>query len=120
MAHNPSHLLRPKNTVVIWAGGITEQFRDIPEELLYEMLVRLRPWINQYDWNRPMTRDRKGPGYWLRIHRQSRRLTQGALAQMTGLRQAHISEMERGKRPIGKVVAQRLGHVLGSQYTSYL
>jgi plasmid maintenance system antidote protein VapI len=39
-------------------------------------------------------------------------LTQIALSKLTGIPQRHISEMENGKRPIGKEMAKRLGKAL--------
>jgi transcriptional regulator with XRE-family HTH domain len=39
-------------------------------------------------------------------------LTQRQLAEMTGVPQRHISEMETGKRQIGKERARRLAEVL--------
>jgi len=47
------------------------------------------------------TRDREG-------------LTQIQLSKLTGIPQRHISEMENGKRPIGKEMAKRLGKPLAS------
>jgi DNA-binding XRE family transcriptional regulator len=40
-------------------------------------------------------------------------LTQAALAERSGIPRRHISEMENGKRPIGKVNAKKLAEVLG-------
>lgn len=43
-------------------------------------------------------------------------LTQKSLAEKTGLRPRHISEMENGKRPIGKEVARRLAKALSTDF----
>ncbi len=43
-------------------------------------------------------------------------LTQRQLAEKTGIRQSHISEMENGKRTIGKEPAQKLAKVLDTDY----
>lgn len=43
-------------------------------------------------------------------------LSQRQLAALTGLHQRHISEMEHGKRPIGKAHAKRLAKVLKVDY----
>ena len=45
----------------------------------------------------------------LRASRHKLELTQKQLADALGTPQNHISEMENGKRPIGKVMALRLG-----------
>ena len=42
------------------------------------------------------------------------------LAELTGIPQRHISEMENGKRPIGKEMAKRLGKVLNISYKVFL
>lgn len=47
-------------------------------------------------------------------------LTQMKLAELTGIPQRHISEMENGKRPIGKEMAKRLGKVLNISYKVFL
>jgi DNA-binding XRE family transcriptional regulator len=40
-------------------------------------------------------------------------LTQQQLSQLTGIPRRHLSEMENGKRPIGRTNAKRLGQALG-------
>ncbi len=47
-------------------------------------------------------------------------LTQTQLSELTGIPQRHISEMESGKRPIGKEMAKRLGKVLNISYKVFL
>ncbi len=47
-------------------------------------------------------------------------LTQIKLAELIGIPQRHISEMENGKRPIGKEMAKRLGKVLNISYKVFL
>ena len=48
----------------------------------------------------------------LRAYRTRENLTQKALAERTGIPQHHISEMENGKRPIGKERARKLAEAL--------
>ncbi|MCM0081955.1 helix-turn-helix domain-containing protein [Geomonas sp. Red32] len=47
-------------------------------------------------------------------------LTQKQLSALTGIAQHHISEMENGKRPIGKDVAKKLAHALNIDYRVFL
>ena len=47
-------------------------------------------------------------------------LTQTQLAELTGIPQRHISEMENGRRPIGKEMARRLGKALNISYKVFL
>ncbi|WP_368860855.1 transcriptional regulator [Desulforhabdus sp. TSK] len=47
-------------------------------------------------------------------------LTQKQLSVLTGIPQRHISEMENGKRPIGKETARKLGKALRAGYKVFL
>jgi len=46
--------------------------------------------------------------------------TQRELADKSGIPQRHISEMENGKRPIGKKTAKALARVLNADYRAFL
>ncbi|MEW5803561.1 MAG: helix-turn-helix transcriptional regulator [bacterium] len=56
----------------------------------------------------------------LRGARHKESLTQKELAKLIGVSQHHISEMESGKRPIGKDMAKKLAHVLHISYRVFL
>ena len=56
----------------------------------------------------------------LRGSRHKSELTQKELADALGIPQNHISEMENGKRPIGKVMALRLGKFFKTDYRKFL
>lgn len=47
-------------------------------------------------------------------------LTQKQLAELLGIKPHHVSEMEHGKRSVGKVMAQRLGKVFKVDYRIFL
>ncbi len=51
-------------------------------------------------------------------HREG--LTQRQLAEKCGLPQRHISEMENGKRPIGKESAKKLAAALNADWRAFL
>jgi DNA-binding XRE family transcriptional regulator len=59
-------------------------------------------------------------GLALRGARKREALTQKQLAGLLGVSQTHISEMEHGKRPIGKEMAKRLARVLKVNYRVFL
>lgn len=61
-----------------------------------------------------------GPRDALRGMRQLRGLTQKGLAELLGVHKSHISEMERGRRPIGKTMARRLATALTASYKVFL
>jgi len=56
----------------------------------------------------------------IRAYRHRENLTQRQLAELTGIPQRHISEMENGKRVIGKELAKRLGKALKADYKAFL
>jgi DNA-binding XRE family transcriptional regulator len=56
----------------------------------------------------------------LRGLRSREHLTQKQLSQMIGAKPSHISEMENGKRPIGKEMAKRLAKALRTNYKVFL
>ncbi len=60
------------------------------------------------------------PGRILKGLRTREDLTQVQLAEKAGLKPHHVSEMENGKRVIGKAMARRLAKVLNSSYQMLL
>jgi ribosome-binding protein aMBF1 (putative translation factor) len=56
----------------------------------------------------------------LRGARAKSELSQEALAEKLGMPQSHVSEMENGKRTIGKAMAKRLAKVLKVDYRVFL
>lgn len=52
--------------------------------------------------------------------RENAGLTQVELAEAIGIRQTDVSQMEHGKRPIGKAMAARLAKVLKTDYRVFL
>lgn len=59
-------------------------------------------------------------GLALRGARQKENLTQKELADKMGIEQSHVSQMEHGKRPIGKAMAKRFSKVLNIDYKIFL
>ena len=52
--------------------------------------------------------------------RHKAELTQKEVADKLGISQNHISEMENGKRPIGKVMALRFAQLFDTDYRKFL
>lgn len=73
------------------------------------------PWKNAF----PGLLDNE-PGTYLAGARQREGLTQRQLAEKSGIPQRHISEMENGKRSIGKENARRLAAALNTDYRVFL
>ena len=61
-----------------------------------------------------------GPGSVLQGARDREKLTQAELAEKIGVKPHHISEMENGKRTIGRKNAQKLAKVLNVNYKVFL
>ena len=61
-----------------------------------------------------------GPALYLRGIRRREGLTQKQLAETTGMRQTHISEMEHGKRAISKQSAKKLAIALRTHWKHFL
>lgn len=59
-------------------------------------------------------------GVYLKGIRIRDELTQVQLSELTGIPRRHISEMESGKRTIGKSVAHKLATALGTDYRMFL
>jgi plasmid maintenance system antidote protein VapI len=64
--------------------------------------------------------DEQLPGVCLVGARGKEGITQKQLSELTGIPQRHISEMENGKRTIGKETARRLGKALNIGYKVFL
>jgi transcriptional regulator with XRE-family HTH domain len=74
------------------------------------------PWREDY----PEYSEQQLIGKALAGARYREELTQMKLAELTGIPQRHVSEMENGKRPIGKEMAKRLGKALNIGYKIFL
>jgi ribosome-binding protein aMBF1 (putative translation factor) len=74
------------------------------------------PWREAF----PEYKDEDLPGVCLRGSRHKEGITQKQLSERSGIPQRHISEMENGKRPIGKEMAKRLGKALNIGYKVFL
>ncbi|NVN99668.1 MAG: helix-turn-helix transcriptional regulator [Geobacteraceae bacterium] len=82
-----------------------------------EQIGSPRPWREVIQGLRPNESLESGI---LRGARDKAELTQARLSELTGIPQRHISEMERGKRPIGKESARKLAAALNTDYRVFL
>ena len=86
------------------------------KKLGYVESVDLVPWRDAF----PDVTDDKLPGVSLKGARVKESITQKQLAEMTGVKQHHISEMENHKRSIGKKIAKKFAEVLNVSYKIFL
>ena len=85
-------------------------FTYIPEEEDPPM-----PWRDAFPEGREAL-----PGLVLAGQRKKHGMTQRALAEITGIPQRHLSEMENGKRPIGRDNARKLALALETDFRAFL
>lgn len=99
-----------------------EKIKEAIEKIL--TLTGLRVRTVEEDDNRLYSVEEVFPafhvGHALRGLRSREQLTQKQLADMIGAKPSHISEMEHGKRPIGKDMAKRLAKALKTDYKVFL
>ena len=94
---------------------------ELHPALVERALWRLTHHIPQRTWREALgVTDEEVPGHVLRGSRFREGLTQVQLAKLMGIPQRHISEMEHGKRPIGREMAKRLGKALNISYKVFL
>jgi DNA-binding XRE family transcriptional regulator len=91
-----------------WRKNLGEGVRGMGSKRAIAEDLESIPWEEVYpDFNGSVA---------LRGARKRETLTQKELARLVGVGQTHISEMEHGKRPIGKDMARRLAKVLKVNY----
>ena len=62
----------------------------------------------------------QSPGYYLKLYRKRKDMTQSVLADAMTIKQHHISEMKYNKRPIGKKLARELAKLLDVDCRKFL
>ncbi len=115
-AHTKKH---PTDTVELkFIGPVSKQALAIEalKSLGFEDMTDTILWRDAY----PEFSEEEISGKALSGMRHREGLTQVELSEMTGIPQRHISEMENGKRPIGKETAKRLGKALNASYKVFL
>ncbi len=95
---------------------LNREFVDMLVELGFEEVTDSIPWREAF----PEYGDEDSPGVCLVGARAKEGLTQKRLSELTGIPQRHISEMENGKRPIGKTTARKLAGALNVGYKIFL
>ena len=109
-------------------GLVTLHFKVRPEyaESIKRYVAKIEPEQNDETvitledfFNKHFPGQTEGAVY-LRGIRTRENLSQTRLAELTGIPQRHISEMENGKRPIGKERAKLLAEALNADYRAFL
>lgn len=87
-----------------------KRLKFTPEEKSIPWRESLKDHLNKYSEE----------GTLLRAHRNEARLTQEELDKKLKVSQNHISEMENGKRPIGKAMAKKFARFFKTDYRMFL
>lgn len=114
------------NFVDIYLRGVPSEKAEMIEEAIEKMLKLAGMPLKSMEENddRLYSIEEVFPdlhiGHALRGLRSREGLTQKQLAEMIGAKPSHISEMENGKRPIGRDMAKRLAKALRTEYKVFL
>jgi DNA-binding XRE family transcriptional regulator len=102
-----------KNVTITFVGPEKERDKAIKtmRSLGFENTTGAIPWREAFPEFKDNTQ-----GTALTGARHKEGLTQRKLAELAGIPQRHISEMENGKRPIGKKNAKALSKILDIDY----
>lgn len=117
--------MRPTERVEIRLGERRPRIYLVPTEQARGLAQVLSP-FEMKDWVPaeevfPVLKDgSQRPAVVLHGIREREQLSQSELSRRAGIPQSHISAMERGVRPIGKKIAQKLGKALNVDYRVFL
>lgn len=119
----PMKMLRTE--VEIRSGKDRYVFRDIPQSKVKPIIMSLKNYLKTTVPWRKLAANRiakqGGEGaYMLRVARERQGLSQNRLARLLKTQQSNISQMESGKRGIGKSLARRLSKILNTDYRVFL
>ena len=110
--------------VRISVSGRSYLFMDIPKKKIQGLLVSLKEYSEgAVPWREALKEVIANGGEAatsLRGARGRDGMTQVELAEKLGIPQQNISEMESGKRPIGKAMAKRLAAIFRVNYRVFL
>jgi DNA-binding XRE family transcriptional regulator len=107
---------------------ITKDFADVcrryqlPDEKISQIQEAIATILGAEDESLPLAEvfPDLHPGSAIRGLRLREGLTQEQLAGRLGIKRNNLSEMENGKRPIGKNMAKRLAEILHTNYKVFL
>ena len=116
---------RPLTEVQIKSEGKVLLFRGVPQSKLKTLVGALREYQEKtYSWRELATERLRNAGgesaYMVKSAREGASLTQSQLASKLGIPQPNISQIESGKRPVGKRLAKRLAHIFNLDYRVFL
>jgi len=104
------------NVPVFYIDLTRRLFPKMKEETVKEDVAEN---IDEWDWWKDKTA-KITPGDSLRAMRTLREMKQSELAKKIGVNPQQISDMEKGRAPIGKKMAMKIGEALNFSYKLFL
>ncbi|MCL1957798.1 MAG: helix-turn-helix domain-containing protein [Fibromonadales bacterium] len=98
---------------------VIDLFKRLFPKMREEPVEDIAENIDDWDWWKKKTANIT-PGDHLRVTRTMREMKQTELAKKIGVVPRQISDMEKGRTPIGKKMAMRLGEALNMDYKHFL
>lgn len=111
------HTKQHNNIICIHHAGDVYQF---PKEIAEKYRVPTNHSVSADKVFSALNKEYTKPGALLRGIRVRENLTQIEMAQKLNVTQSDISQMERGIRNIGRVIAQRIEKIFDVDYQSFL
>jgi len=111
--------------IQIKAGEKVFRFTDVPPSKLKPILVSLKAYSDEaLPWRDIAAARIKSAGgesaHMVKTSREMAGLTQTDLAKRLGMPQANVSQIETGRRSVGKALAKKLAKVFGVDYRVFL
>jgi ribosome-binding protein aMBF1 (putative translation factor) len=120
-----AHMKKPRTEVEVRTGTKVLRFKGVPQAKLRSLVVSLEDYRDESAPWREVAQERfQSSGcegaYMVRAARKRVGMTQVQLAEKLKMPQGNLSQIETGKRSVGKLLAKRLSKVLGVDYRVFL
>jgi DNA-binding XRE family transcriptional regulator len=115
------HVKTPRTKINIEGEISTKLLKALKEDFGEELVVEDDEWViaTETQWYKK-TKARMKPGDHMRAYRLSRGLTQPQLGKILAISKQNISDMEHGRRTIGKEVARKLADIFKTSVEKFL
>jgi ribosome-binding protein aMBF1 (putative translation factor) len=114
-----------RTEVEVKSEGRIMRFTDVPTSKVKPLLTLLKGYEDDsIPWREAASGRIKGSGgeaaHMVRVAREKTGMTQVELAEKLGMPQGNLSQIETGKRPVGKALAKNLGKIFNLDYRVFL
>ena len=120
-----AHMKTRPTEIQIKSGEKVFHFTDVPASKLKPILVSLKEYSDEaLPWREVSQARIKASGgeaaHMVRTSREMAEMTQTKLAYLLKMPQANVSQIETGKRPVGKALAKKLAKIFKVDYRVFL